>query len=366
MDSEASLGLTHGQRQFVNESVIRNKTAEKILIDELTYKERVMLFWNDTKERVSIGKYVNRIKVEGNVGEELKVKIAGISLNRYLPSGVIFKGVSVGESFQKDNVVPFDGPFYDPYRREICVPIKKEQGIVTRTINEVKNSGLIIVHELGHAIDDKERPDRLDNCEKARTMEILYRRCASEGTWFSKQHFDALKTGQSFDNNLIQLEIKEIVKNRLDNLLLSENEHDLKDRLRIRNTDQNAFVSEIVSEVAFSIYRIYELAKTKATEEDSKSALNFVKIAFDNNIRSSFNKYHEELAKETARSERQAWAHGLEIARKLVHEHGIKFWDKSFKELAFFIDILINAHGVDAGRKGVKNLKSRKALYMPN
>ncbi len=366
MIGESSSELTFTQQQFVKESDSRNKVAKELLENALTFKEKVQLFWNDTKEKLSIGKYVNRVDIEGNVGDELKVNIGGINLNEFLPEGVIFRGVKVGSDFEGDHVVPISGPFYDPYSNEICIPVSKEKGVETRTMDELKNSGLVTVHEMGHAIDDKDRVNRLDSIELARTEERLYRNCASEGSWFSEQHFRVLKEGKTFDNNLIQTEITEIVQKRLDNMLSKGERYDLKARLRIRLTDETEFVNKAVSEVSTSIYRIYELARTKAIEENPESAIIFVKKSFEAHIKSTSDRYDEEWARESAKSERQAWARGLEIARKLTNKHGIRFWDKSFNELNFFIDSLINAHGVNAGRKGVRNPANREALHIPN
>lgn len=366
MIGESSSELTFTQQQFIKESNSRNKVAKELLENALTFKEKVQLFWNDTKEKLSIGKYVNRVNIEGNIGDKLKVNIGGISLNEFLPEGVVFRGVSVGSDFEGDHIVPISGPFYDPYSKEICIPVSKEKGVETRTMNELKNSGLVTVHEIGHAIDDKERANRLDSIELTRTEEQLYRNCASEGSWFNDQHFRILKEGKTFDNSIIQAEITEIVQRKLDNMLSKSGRYDLKARLRIRSTNETEFANKAVGEVSTSIYRIYELARSKAIEENSESARTFVEKSFEAHIKSTSDRYNEEWATESAKSERQAWARGLEIARKLINEHGIRFWDKSFKDLNLFIDSLINAHGVNAGRKGVRNPANREALYIPN
>jgi len=68
--------------------------------------------------------------------------------------------------------------------------------------------------------------------------------------------------------------------------------------------------------------------------------------------------------KETAVSERQAWAEALVLARRLIRENHARLWRGGIKELFFEIDRCINAHG-RAGRLGVKNLSSREKLFLP-
>jgi hypothetical protein len=48
-----------------------------------------------------------------------------------------------------------------------------------------------------------------------------------------------------------------------------------------------------------------------------------------------------------------------------MHEKDIQLYDGTLEDLFFYINRFINAHGMDAGRKGIKNPKSRNALNIP-
>lgn len=360
-------GLSQEDQGFVLESDARSAVAKEILETPLSFKEKVELFWNDTKERFGVGKFVHRAEVVGGVGDVLHVEINGVDLGKYLPEGVVFRGNRFSSEFKDDYTVPFPSPFYDPYSREVCIIVAKDAGVSGKVTDEIKYSGLVVLHEVGHSIDDSRRLERLNEVERLQTVERLYRTCASGGlSWLSESHFQVLSRGGAFDEERIREEVVEFVSSKLSKEVSATGKYALRERLLVRGIDENDFVAKVGAEVAATVYGIYTDAANSARLGNVDEAGIGVRQAFETRITETHDAYEDAMSSESAKSERQAWAEALVIARKLTRESGVRLWDGELKDLYFFIDKLINAHGLTAGRKGVKNPYSRAALHIPD
>jgi hypothetical protein len=358
-------GLDDERQRFVRESEERDKVVEELFEKTLTVREKVELFWNDVKEKVQIGKYVDRVETVGKVGGELSVFLSGNNLKDLLPEGVTFRGVKYDEEVAKelgDYVFSESGPFYNPITREVCVNVDVSIGSETRLMNEVKYSGLIFLHEIGHAKDDEKRPERLNRLEELGELRDVVRYVGGM-EWFRQEHFETLKE-RSFDVGEVRTSVDGRVRLFLERQLEKDGKYSLRSRLKSRNVEMEDFVNKLQREVSDFFVGGYQEACDTSKFQFAEDAQTYIRDMVDKKEKSYRDEYFEEQSNMEATSERQVWAEALVMARELI-KSGIKLWDKDLKDLLFFIDRLINAHGVSAGRKGVKNPKSREKLFLP-
>lgn len=123
-------------------------------------------------------------------------------------------------------------------------------------------------------------------------------------------------------------------------------------------------MNKVVTELSDALYVFYKEAAEMVRVDTPRAAKEHFDDLVDNHAETLQTEYNDKLVDETAKSERQAWAHALTIAREL-NKHNIVLWTKGIKELSFFIARLINAHGLEAGRRGVKNPRYKKLLHIP-
>jgi hypothetical protein len=171
-----------------------------------------------------------------------------------------------------------------------------------------------------------------------------------------------LKQGVTFDRQQANDEILERITLELEQELAKEGRYSLKGRLIARGRNVDEFSRYVINEVNKQLLDYYQKACGVAVNEGAYEAEALIKQEIENKILSYRNNYNDELSDESAKSERQAWAEALVMARKLTRDQQVRLWDGNFDQLLIFVDKLINAHGMDAGRKGVKNPNSRKIL----
>jgi len=368
MDDFESLGpeLTEEDRRFVNELGERDRIAQEVIEKGPSLWERVRLFWNDTRERLGINGSVQRVEISGGVGDVLAVSLGGRDLGNFLPSGVVFRGCRYSKEGRSDYDLPFPDPCYDPYTKEVCLVIDKEKGLKGRLTGDLKYSGLIVLHEIGHAIDDSRRRSRFEEIERRSLLASTLSRSADGLRWFSKLHFDVIKGGRNFDPERIKEDIEGHVRFRIEERLEGSGRYSLRQRLKAGGIDEDQFVEEVENELTGFLFSKYKKAADLARRESSAEAKALFNKAIERKVEEYLEEKEEALSDERAKSERQAWAHALLLARQLAQESGVRLWDKDLESLFLFVDKLINAHGLRAGRKGVKNPNSRRILYLPD
>jgi hypothetical protein len=357
--------LTESENKQVLETQTRRAGGEKEYAP-ITWREQAKLFFNDIKSRLRVGTYIDRAQVVNTTDSNLGVIIAGQDIGEYLPDSVKFVGWKITDKpDHKRHETDHMSSFYDPYSHTIGLPIEKSPEIHdVRLFQDLEYSGLVGLHEVGHARDDKERPDRLNNILKWQVK-------SAASTFFTSSRIlqpDTIKTitesGQISTNDIDQ-KIESELKTFLGEVFLP-NHKKLIDGIQARKIDQELFLEDVSKELTDDVKEIFAQSAEFSKLMDSGDLERFVKERCTDKINEYQNTYDQLLSDETAKAERNAWAKALIMAREITKEKGGVLWNKSLEELFFYIDSSINDHGKEAGRKGIKNPNMRSALNINN
>ncbi|MBU0534837.1 hypothetical protein KKC62_01500 [Patescibacteria group bacterium] len=368
MGTDSKYEMTHEELQILAENESRHSIGREVY-DAPKIQQLMTNFWNDCKATLEAGHYVDRAKIHGGVGEALSVYIKDVNLNQYLPSGVTFLGVlSVDGDPKSINECEGLSPYYFDMEHIIGLPVAKEKGVTGLLVGETKDSSLAILHEIGHAWDyvenAKERQQESLISEQFRALQLFLNvNSDSLGSFVGLNPDYKNPQVEERLNNLLEVKTHEFIS--IETTLSAHANYPLNRRVEATGVSLADF-ENMLNEQARNILReIY--AHTEANRQDtaqdgiSKCVKSELKVVADRLSKES----DEFQATVTALHERNAWARALVIGKKLMHEEGVQLYEGTLENLFFYIDRCINAHGVDAGRKGIKNPKTRDALNIP-
>jgi hypothetical protein len=289
-----------------------------------------------------IGRRVDRPLITGGEGEELSITLGGIDLRQYLPKNYRILGERLTE---KNNA----GPRFEVGVRVVVLPITKDKGEVAETIKEREDAGLVILHEIGHAIDEEETHSHLREIEAGIVVEAVPYGLDEFGEEMSSC-VQGIVDGV-FDEGMVQRLNKVVagaVKQRV------EDSFEFFQPFGILGSDADIFSGLSISrrEVFQSYGEDTDDVKRRVVKEVADGVLNRVMgLTNEGGFSGSFIALVGEINDQLklcrvdceermrkfkrdngARCERQAWAKGLQIARNLIRERSVRLWKGSGEE----------------------------------
>lgn len=360
--------LSDEERQFLKQQDQRILVTSEFW-GKKEYSDSAWHFFNTIKERTGIGRHVDIPKIKGGVGDELEVSIKGVNLAEYLPAGMKFRGYRYDPSVDTYTPPPFtshqSSPFYSLSTDEVALIVDGNPKEETKQKqSDLRYSGLIILHEIGHGEDARRRPGALDEVFTLgllqKTLSDLKNGDFQTGNFFGEAHFNYRSHGFNLTDEEVKTLLSEFVT-RVTEREFAKSGFDLfKRRLDVRNIPYEQITQQAERELSQFLWDTYTAARS---HDSSQGSVAHVDKMFDERKKNLFNQVVEAEAVTMAASERFAWARGFELARRLRKEHDVSLWDQDINKLFFFADRLINAHGVD-GARGVKKTSSKKALHL--